>query len=174
MYINLVVATDRKGLIGKGNSLPWHLPEDLRRFKNITLGKTLVMGRKTYESILRKNGKPLSDRKSVVLSRRSARIASISTLDNYTVIFFDNVELLLRHFERKNEDLYVIGGAEIYKLFLPLADYIYWTETHDEFEGDVYFPKIDFSEWNEEWKEFYQADERNPHSMTFHLLRREK
>ena len=132
MNINIVVAMDLNGVIGKGNSLPWHLPEDLRRFRALTLGKTVVMGRKTYDSILEKNGRPLDERNNIVLSRKSHNVSSVSTSHRYGVRFTNSVELTLKHAEHKNDDLYIIGGEQIYELFLPLADNIYLTRVQAE------------------------------------------
>lgn len=174
MNINIVVAMDLNGVIGKGNELPWHLPEDLRRFRALTLGKTIVMGRKTYYSILKKNGRPLDERNHTVLSRKKRKTSSVSAFHRYGVRFIDDVELILKHAEHRNEDLYVIGGEQIYKLFLPLADNIYLTRVHAEFDGDKFFPEVDPSEWREVSREIYRADEKNPYDMTFHLYRREK
>lgn len=167
MNINIVVAMDLNRVIGKGNELPWHLPEDLRRFRALTLGKTIVMGRKTYDSILEKNGRPLDERNHIVLSRKSHNASG-------NVRFTNNVESILKQAEQRNENLYIIGGEQIYKLFLPLADNIYLTRVHAEFDGDKFFPEVDLNEWKEVELGFYKADEKNPYDMTFHLYRREK
>lgn len=169
MNINIVVAVDLNGVIGRGNSLPWHLPEDLKRFRALTLNKTIVMGSKTYYSILEKNGRPLDKRNNIVLSQTQK---SNNVYGN--VHFINNVEFILKQAEQRNESLYIIGGEQIYKLFLPLADNIYLTRVHAEFDGDKFFPEVDFSEWDEVQFEAYKADEKNPYDMTFHLYRREK
>lgn len=169
MNINIVVAVDLNGVIGKGNELPWHLPEDLRRFRALTLGKTVVMGSKTYYSILEKNGRPLAERNNIVLSQTQKSDNSYGN-----VRFTNNVESILKQAEQRNENLYIIGGEQIYRLFLPLADNIYLTRVHAEFDGDKFFPEVDLNEWNEVQLGFYKADEKNPYDMTFHLYRREK
>jgi dihydrofolate reductase len=126
-------------VIGKGNDLPWNLPDDLKHFKDLTLGETVLMGRKTYESIVGRLGKPLPHRKNVVITRQ----------ENYQVpegvlVFGD----LRSAFEKlSNEDIYVIGGAEIFKQALPFCNIAYITHVHGSYEGDAFFPKMDWSEW---------------------------
>jgi dihydrofolate reductase len=127
-------------VIGSDNDLPWYFPEDLKRFKEITLGKTVVMGRKTYESIVGRLGKPLPGRKNVVISRQADFKAPEG------VLVFNSLE---QAFEAlKNEDLYVIGGEQIFKLALPYAEMIYMTHVHGEYHGDAYFVNIDWSQWD--------------------------
>jgi dihydrofolate reductase len=133
------VAVSENLVIGKNNDLPWHLPEDLKHFKEITLGKTVVMGRKTYESIFARLKKPLPGRKNVVITRQQ----------NYKVpedvLVFGSLEDVFKNLS--TEDLYIIGGAEIYKQALPFAQKLYITQVKGEYEGDAFFPKVDFSEW---------------------------
>jgi len=127
-------------VIGSDNDLPWYFPEDLKRFKEITLGKTVVMGRKTFESIVKRLGKPLPGRKNVVISRQENYQAPEGTL------VFGSLQ---QAFEAlKNEDVYVIGGAEIFKLALPYAEKIYMTHIHASYHGDVHFVQIDWSQWD--------------------------
>jgi dihydrofolate reductase len=126
-------------VIGKGNDLPWYLPEDLKHFKKITLGKTVVMGRKTYESIVKRLNKPLPGRKNVVISRQTDYKVPEGVLVFNSLT--SAVTALL------SEDLYIIGGAEIYKQALPLAQKLYMTHVSGNFEGDAYFPEVDFSQW---------------------------
>ena len=133
------VAVSENLVIGKNNDLPWYLPEDLKHFKEITLGKTVVMGRKTFESILGRLKKPLPQRKTVVISRQ----------ENFQVpegvLVFKSLDDAFTALVQ--EDLYVIGGAEIYKQALPFAKKLYITEVKGEYEGDAFFPQINFSEW---------------------------
>lgn len=133
------VAVAENGVIGKGNSLPWHLPEDLKHFKQITLNKTVLMGRKTYESIVARLGKPLPDRRNVVITRQP----DYKVPDG--VLVFSTLEQAFK--ELLEEDIYVIGGAEIYKQALPYASKMYLTKVLGEYEGDAFFPEIDFSHW---------------------------
>ena len=118
--ITIIAAMDKKGLIGAGDKLPWHLPSDLRFFRDTTLGQTVVMGSKTYASL----GRPLPNRKNIVLSRSG----------EYTVK--DVIAMAA------SENVFIIGGAEIYKIFIPFADQMIITHIDAEFNGDVYFPKM--------------------------------
>lgn len=133
------VAVAENGVIGKNNDLPWHLPEDLKHFKEVTLGKTVVMGRKTFESIFARLKKPLPGRKNVVISRQQ----------NYNapegVLVFNSLDSAIDALP--SEDLYIIGGAEIYKQALPLAQKLYMTHVSGSYEGDAFFPEVDFTQW---------------------------
>nr|AIA16106.1 Dihydrofolate reductase [uncultured bacterium] len=134
------VAIAKNGIIGGDNDLPWYLPEDLKHFKKITTGHTVLMGRKTYDSIVKRLGKPLPDRVNVVITRQ----------EDYTampgVLVFHSVEQALDAL--KHDDVYVIGGAQIFAAALPLAEKMYVTHVHKEYKGDVYFPKVDWEQWN--------------------------
>lgn len=132
------VAVAENLVIGKGNDLPWHLPEDLKHFKELTLGKTVLMGRKTFESIITRLGKPLPGRKNIVITRQ----ADYKVPDG--VLKFSSLEDATKSV---SEDVYVIGGAEIYKLALPLSQVILITHVKGNFEGDAYFPEINWKEW---------------------------
>ncbi|MCH5585689.1 dihydrofolate reductase [Shimazuella sp. AN120528] len=150
--ISIVVAYDENRVIGYQNQLPWHLPNDLRHFKELTIGKTIVMGRSTYESI----GKALPDRRNIVLTRSTSFQASgVEVVQQMENIFTLG-------------DIMIIGGASIYKQFLPYTDQLYITEIHHSFQGDTYFP-----EWNEEdyqliSKETGIEDEKNIYPHTFY------
>ncbi len=133
MSIVLIVAMSTNRVIGKDNQLPWHLPEDLKHFKKLTTDHTVVMGRKTYESI----GHPLPQRHNIVLTRDIER-------DDHRVTVVNDVSSFMDTYTTKlDEDLYIIGGAQIYELFLPFADKIELTEVHQEIEGDTFFPKFE-------------------------------
>ena len=134
----LVVAAAKSGVIGKGGTLPWRIPEDLKHFKRVTLGHAVIMGRKTWDSI----GKPLVDRRNIVLTRDTAL-----QLPGVEVVTSLEDALSLAH-ERDDEPR-VIGGAEIYRLALPLATRIYLTEVDRDVEGDAFFPPLDRSAWRE-------------------------
>jgi len=142
MPTNLIVAIGKDNCIGKNNQLPWHLPEDLKHFQKITSGKTVLMGQATFESILGYLGKPLPNRQSVVL-----------TFDkNYQapegVVVYHSIEEALSAY--KNEDVFFIGGASIYKQAMNIVDTLYITHVNRETEGcDAWFPKIDLDIWNE-------------------------
>jgi len=150
--ISLIVATSENNVIGNKGQLPWHLPRDFKHFKETTLGHPVVMGRKTYESI----GKPLPDRENIVLTRRHINIDGIKIMSDK--------EDVLSYYE--NKDIFIIGGGEIYRLFLPHADKIYLTRVHTDIEGDALFPILDNS-WNLTASEEFKKDEKNQFDMTF-------
>ncbi len=131
MKIAIIVAMTEKRVIGKENRLPWRIPEDLKRFKKLTMGHTVIMGRKTFESI----GKPLPGRANVVISRNPDFQAP------GTVIIRSLEEALDRC--RNEDEVFVIGGSSLYRAALPLADRLYVTLVHGDFEGDTYFPDFD-------------------------------
>ncbi len=152
---------DRNRLIGVDGGLPWRLPADLRFFKQTTLGHALLMGRRTWESLPRK---PLPERRNIVLSRQPGFVAEgaevVASLD-------DALRLV-----PADEELMVIGGAEVYAVCLPRAERLYVTEVEGEFHGDTWFPAIDAADWRELRAERHAADERNAHSMRFVVLER--
>ncbi|MBK9290535.1 MAG: dihydrofolate reductase [Bacteroidetes bacterium] len=131
----IIVAMARNGVIGKGNKLPWHLPSDLKRFKSLTLGHTVVMGRKTFESL--PNG-PLPGRHNVVLTRKQ-----IAPADNLSVVHSAEEVLKLAG----TNTLYIIGGGEVYHQFLPLVCRLELTVIDADFEGDTFFPVVDSAQW---------------------------
>lgn len=138
MSISLVAAIAKNDVIGNNNELPWYLPEDLKRFKKITEGKTVVMGKKTFDSIIAKLGRPLPNRLNIVLSRqRNLPLPK-------GVILLNDLEQLKK---LDKEEIIIIGGGEIYRLFIDLADKMHITHIDQEVEGDVYFPKIDPQIW---------------------------
>lgn len=150
--ISIIAAYGENRVIGNGNKLPWHLPNDLKHFKNITTGKTIVMGRFTYESI----GRPLPNRKNVVLTHDKTYHA-----DGITIVHqLDDIFHL--------GDVMIIGGASIYKQFLPYADHLYLTEIHHSFLGDAYFPDWDQQQFLMLASEKGRVDEQNPYSHTFY------
>lgn len=139
MPISLIAALDKQNVIGKENALPWYLPEDLKRFRKLTTGKTVLMGRKTYDSIINRLGKPLPNRKNVVVTRDSRLKAPEG------VIVYNDLNKAIS--DLKNEDLFVIGGGQIYAQTIGKADTLYITHVDMEAAGDVYFPKIDSKKW---------------------------
>ena len=141
MLISIVAALDEDGLIGAGGRLPWRLHGDLPRFRRLTMGKPVLMGRRTFESI----GRPLDGRVNIVLSRRAGFEASGCR----TVASFEDALAAVRG----TEELMVIGGAGVYALALPRAERLFLTRVQGRFEGDVYFPPWDESEWDEESRE---------------------
>lgn len=145
MTLSLIVAMSKNGVIGKDNKLPWHLPEDLKRFKRITMGHPIIMGRKTFESI----GKPLPGRKNIVLSRSLPLLTSLLTSpykgEEDQIVVMNSLEKAFS-LCNPNEEVFVIGGAEIFKLALPFAHKIYLTLIEQEIDGDIFFQKINLQE----------------------------
>jgi len=158
--ISIIVAIDDNGLIGKKDGLPWRLPADLRHFKLLTTGHTVIMGRKTFESI----GKPLPNRLNVVVSRTENL-----QIPGCTVVRLPEEAL---HIAPDNQEIFVMGGAEIYSQFLPLANTIYLTRVYNRFEGDIYFPPIDFSEWQEMERQDFEPDDKNHYKYSFIVLKK--
>ncbi len=136
--ISLIVAFDENRVIGSKGELPWHFKEDLQYFKRITNNHICVMGRKTYQSILAKLNQPLPNRTTIVISK---------TLKDDRVIVIEDFESYLKSIKDTAEEVFIIGGADIYKIALPYADKLYITHIHGEFAGDTYFPAIDFSQF---------------------------
>ena len=154
--ISLIVAVADSGVIGRDNGLPWHLPDDLKRFKRLTMGKPIVMGRKTYASI----GKPLPGRHNIVVTRDP----------NYTregVTVVHDVDAALR-VAGDAAEIMVIGGAELFRLLLPRAGRIHLTRVHGNIEGDAMWPALDDT-WQVIEREAHAADERHAFSMTFEV-----
>ena len=136
--LSIIVAKAKNNVIGKDNKLIWHLSEDLKRFKKLTTGHTIIMGRKTFESL----GKILPNRKHVILCNDKQL-----NIDDENVEIIDDINLLEKY-EKSEEENFVIGGATIYKLLMPKAKKMYITQIDKDFEGDVFFPEIDLKEWN--------------------------
>ncbi len=144
--ITLVAAVARNGVIGRGNTLPWHLPEDLKRFKALTMGHPVIMGRKTFDSIVAILKKPLPGRTSIVISRSpSALRLSPDWTSVRTAATLDEAI----HQTPADAPIHVIGGAQIYELALPRATRLYLTEVLSDIEGDTHFPHWDRSQWQE-------------------------
>lgn len=150
--LSIIVAVAKNNVIGKDNKLIWHLPEDLKRFKKITTGHTIIMGRKTFESL----GRVLPNRKHVVLSKNTQRITedeNVETVNNIS---------LLKEYINSEEEYFVIGGALIYELLMPYVSKIYITKINEEFAGDVFFPQINEEEWYIIEKQKGLTNEKNP------------
>jgi dihydrofolate reductase len=139
--LSIIAAVARNAVIGSGNRLPWSLPEDLKRFRQLTLGQAVIMGRKTFESIIATAGKPLTGRKNIVVTRSPDWACSGCQVAH-------SIEAALAA-ARVRQEVFVIGGAEIYALALPLACRLYMTEIEREFDGDAFFPEFDRSRWRE-------------------------
>lgn len=158
--VSIVVATDERGGIGRTGRLPWRLPEDLQRFKRITMGKPVVMGRRTWESI----GRALPGRTNIVISRQPGIAAPGAT----------TVGSMPEALAAAGEvpEVCVIGGAEIYRLALPLAQVIHLTRVHARVAADTFFPALDPAEWEETAREDRPSDERHAHAYSFVRLDR--
>jgi dihydrofolate reductase len=158
--ISLIVAMAQNGVIGRDNSLPWRLPADLKRFRAFTLGKPILMGRKTFESL----GRPLPGRTNLVLTRDRNWFAD-------GVIVVHSIEAALMQ-AASSDELVVVGGAEIYRLVLPVARRIYLTHVHADVPGDITFPEFDPTQWADvEWTS-QPADESHAYPLTFVTLER--
>jgi dihydrofolate reductase len=158
--IAFVVARDRGGVIGKGGALPWRLPDDMRHVRALTVGKPLIMGRRTYESI----GRPLADRTSIVLTRDPSFMVEgvlvARTPEEALSLAGDVPEVI------------IFGGADVFARFLPMADRIYLTEVDADVGGDTYFPSLDPQQWRELETEDHAADAKHPHPFRFVTLER--
>jgi dihydrofolate reductase len=152
MNITIIAAVSSNGVIGINNTLPWSLPKDLKRFKSLTTGHTIVMGRKTFESI----GKPLPNRRNIVITRDT----------NWC---HEGVEVLNNILEitQLTEDVFIIGGSEIYKQSMGIADKLEITLIDKDFEGDTYFPEIEHLMWKEENRESFNNGEFDYHFITY-------
>lgn len=160
MIISCIVATNKDGLIGINNQIPWHLPADLKYFKKITSGHHILMGRKCYESI----GKALPNRTNIIVSRSKDLFISDAFVVN---TIMEGIKMAQDNGE---EELFIIGGGEIYKLTEKLWDKIYITLVDYEGTGDVYFPKLEDKEWKILKEEKFLADEKNTMSYRFRIL----
>jgi dihydrofolate reductase len=159
--ISLVVAVSTNNVIGVDGELPWRLSDDLKRFKAVTMGKPIVMGRKTYESI----GRPLPGRKNIVITRQADFTAEGCDIVKSTAEAVAAAE--------GADEIMVIGGSQIYAAFLPLAERVYLTRVHTEVEGDAFFPPLDEAEWRESASESYEADAANSYACTVLTLSRD-
>lgn len=162
MILSLLVAADENNVIGKDNQLPWHLPNDLKYFKNLTWGMPILMGRKTFESI----GKPLPGRKSIVITRNSDwKHEGVEVVHS-----IEQAIDLAASFAIK--EIFIIGGAEIYRTAFAKANRIYLTRIHHQFEGDVYFPELSSSDWGLVKEHRHAANEKNAYDHSFQVWER--
>jgi len=155
--VTLIVAVADSGVIGRDNALPWHLPEDLKRFKRLTLGKPVIMGRKTFESI----GKPLPGRQNIVVTRdpnyKREGADVVHGIDDAVRVAAGAPEVM------------IIGGADLFRAFLPRAGRVHLTRVHGEVAGDIHWPALDSREWRIVEREEHAADERHAYAMTFEV-----
>ncbi len=161
MALSMIWAMARNRIIGKNNALPWHLPEDLKHFKNITNGKAVIMGLNTFKSL----GKPLPNRRNIVI--------------NYEAVSLPGCEICLSIEDalsriKSESDAFVIGGASIYRQFLPFAERLYMTYIDHDFEGDICFPEFDLDVWQLISEEKGTKDKENPYDYYFRVYERKK
>ncbi len=160
MIISIIAAMDRNKLIGNNNKLPWHLPADFAHFKSVTMGKPIIMGRKTFESI----GKPLPGRANIVLSRKVATqfdgVVCVSTFEEALAVVSDAEEVM------------IIGGSSVYEMLLPQINRMYLTFVDAEFDGDAWFPDYYEKEWLEIDSVTRHADDKNKYACRFVTLER--
>jgi dihydrofolate reductase len=161
MSISFIFAMDRNRAIGVNNTLPWHLPGDLKFFKSVTMGHPILMGRKTYESI----GKPLPGRRNIILTQNPEFQA-----EGCEVIH--SVQEAVDEFH--DQELFVIGGAEIFRLFTSVVDRMYITHIEHEFEADTFMTELDLSEWTLVSSEQGERNEKNPYEYYFRIYQRKQ
>lgn len=155
MRISLIVAAAENGVIGAGNKLPWHLPDDLKRFKALTMDKPILMGRRTFESI----GKPLPGRNNIVMTRQPGlKLPGCTTVSTFAEA---------RRAAGDAAELAVIGGGEVYVQTLPFADVVHLTRVHARIEGDAFFPPLPRAEWRERVIASHPADDRHAYAFSF-------
>jgi dihydrofolate reductase len=160
MKISLIVAVAENGVIGKNNDLPWHLPKDMKYFRDTTMGHCVIMGRKNYDSIPEKY-RPLEGRTNIVVTRNKEFKA-----ENCIVV--SSIEKAIEEARKKNDDeIFIIGGADIFRQSINLADKIYYTKIHHTFDGDVFFPKLDEKKWKLISQKNIEADAKNQFSFSF-------
>tara|TARA_R110001583_G_scaffold86860_1_gene226704 strand:- start:39272 stop:39754 length:483 start_codon:yes stop_codon:yes gene_type:complete len=153
--ITIIAAIAKKNALGKDNQLIWHLPADLKRFKKVTLNHHIIMGRKTYESL----GKPLPNRTTIIITRninfKAEGCIIVNSLQNAL------------HAAKEDKNPYILGGAEIYKQAIEIADLLDLTFVHHEFTADAFFPEIDKTVWKENSREDFKADDKNKYDYSF-------
>lgn len=165
MRVSMIVAKSLNGVIGLGNKLPWTLKSDLAHFKKVTMGHHLILGRKTFDSF---GGKPLPGRMHLILSNEPKAATE-------NVIWFNSVFRALKHAERQGEkEVFIIGGAQIYKACLSLVDRLYLTEVQAEVKGDTYFPSLSLKNWNLVSEVVVPQDGDNQYPFTVRVLDRKK
>lgn len=162
MLISAIVAMSKNRVIGKDNGIPWYLPADMKYFKKTTMGHHVIMGRKTFLSI----GRPLPKRTNIVLTRDPFFVAT-------DVIVASSIKEAINYsLSAKEDEVFIIGGGEIYKQSMQQLDRIYLTQIDIEIEGEVFFPELNELEWKMLFEEPHQADEKNPHNYNFQIYER--
>ena len=161
MKVSLIVAMDKNRVIGKNNDIPWRIPKDWAYVKNITIGHPIILGRRNLESI----GRALPRRRNIILTRdRDFNFDGCEIVHSVKGVF---------DICRNEEEIFIFGGEQIYKLFLPYVKKMYITKIHHEFEGDIFFPKINLAEWQEISVEKGVMDDQNPYNYYFHVYEKD-
>ena len=168
MRISIIVAASENNVIGKGNALPWHLPDDLKMFRKKTEGHPVIMGRKNFESIKGVLGGPLPNRTNIVVTRDAQYAA-----EGCRVASSLEEAVMFAHQDNDREEIFIIGGGEIYAQALDMCNYIYLTRVHAEIEGDVFFPVIDAALWEEVERMEHSADDAHEYAFTFLTYKRQ-
>lgn len=164
MIISAIVACSENGIIGQNNQIPWHLPADWKYFKKITTNHHILMGRKCYESI----GKALPGRTNLVLTRNQDFFAR-------DIVTIHSLKQGLKLAEKNDEtELFILGGAELYKLSLDICDKIYFNTIHAHFDGDTHWPEMDWKQWKLLSTESFESDEKNIYPYSFSVFERRK
>ena len=161
MIISLIAAMTENGIIGIDNRLPWKLPADMKWFKEKTMGKPIIMGRKTFQSF---GSKPLPGRQNIIISRNLDYQAE-------GTLVLNSVDDALKA-ATADDEVMIIGGASFYEQMLPRAKRFYLTIVHEKFDGDTTFPAFDMNEWNETFREYHEIDEKNRYPFSFIILER--
>ena len=162
MMLSIIAAVAENGMIGRGGELPWRLSADLKRFKSLTMGHAVIMGRKTWESI----GRPLPGRRMIVVTRQPDYTADGAEVAGDLPAACGLAE------KAGDDEAFIIGGGEIYRQALPLAHRLHITRVHAKVDGDAYFPKVDLNQWRLIDSEHHPADAKNEHSHTFETYER--
>lgn len=160
MILSIISAIGKNNEIGKSNTLLWNLPADMKHFKETTSGHSVIMGQKTFESI----GRPLPNRRNIILTKDK-----LFKTDGIEIVYSTEELLdLLEKTENKDSECFIIGGGQIYKLFIDIADRLYITHVDENFpEADTFFPEIDITKWEKISEEKYPSDEKNKYNLSF-------
>lgn len=161
--ISIIVAMANNRVIGKSNDLPWYLPADLKHFKQLTTGHAVIMGRKTFDSIVQRLGKPLPNRTNIVITRDQ-------DYKQDGVIVAHSIEEAIQ--KAAGHEVFVIGGEQIFNLALPLTDQLIITEVKADIDGDTFFPEFNIAEFSEVSREDHTKDDKNPYDYSFVTLQR--
>lgn len=165
--INLIACTSENLTIGKDNNIPWTVPRDLKYFRNRTINHPVIMGRKTYESIISRLGKPLPKRTNLIISQSLTNVHPDAKL-------FSNITSAVDYGLTLSNSVFIIGGGEIYKECLPIANRIFLTKLHTDIEGDTKFPLINQEDWANISETHFKADENSPFDLTFITYQRKE